>query len=94
MTTHIICGSFGICGKLAVKLVGYFFDEHLSWAGTIQEIAKEARRRLGMLTRLRPLLDNKNMKCMYTTFIRPIMEYGSVQFMVAAPTHLVQLDQN
>ena len=30
---------------------------------------------------------------MYTTFIRPIMEYGSVQFMGAAPTHLAQLDQ-
>ena len=47
-----------------------------------------------MLTRLRPLLDNKNLECMYTTFIRPIMEYGSVQFMGAASTHLAQLDQN
>ena len=64
--------------KSAVKRVGCLFDEHLSWAGVIQDIAKKTRRRLGMLTRLRPLLGNKNM---YTTFIRPMMEYGSVQFM-------------
>ena len=45
-----------------------------------------------MLTRLRSLLDDKNMKCIYSTFIRPIMEYGSIQFMGAAPTHLDKLD--
>jgi hypothetical protein len=47
---------------------------------------------LGMLTRLRPLLDDQNMETMYTTFIRPILEYGSIQFMGAADTHLHKLD--
>jgi hypothetical protein len=32
------------------------------------------------------------MKTMYCTFIRPILEYGSVQFMGAAQTHLEKLD--
>jgi len=78
--------------KPAVKLVGYLFDEKMTWSGMIDGIAKKARRRLGMLTRLRSLLDDKNMKCIYSTFIRPIMEYGSIQFMGAAPTHLDKLD--
>ena len=45
-----------------------------------------------MLTRLRRLLDNNNMHVVYTTFIRPILEYGSVQFMGASPVHLNKLD--
>ena len=54
--------------------------------------AKKARQRIGMLSRLRHLLDDRNMKTMYCTFIRPILEYGSVQYMGAAPTHLGRLD--
>ena len=79
--------------KPAVKLVGYLFDEHLSWAGMIKDVAMKARRRLGMLVRLRPLLDDQNMQRMYTAFIRPVMEYGSLQYMGAAPTHLALLDR-
>ena len=55
-------------------------------------ISKKARMRMGMLCRLRRLMDDGNMKQMYTSFIRPVMEYGSVQFMGAAPEHLKKLD--
>ena len=41
---------------------------------------------------LRHLLDDANMKTIYCTFVRPILEYGSVQFMGAAGTHLEKLD--
>jgi hypothetical protein len=75
-----------------VKLVGFLFDEKMTWAGMIAGIAKKARQRIGMLTRLRPLLDDQNMETMYTTFIRPVLEYGSIQFMGAADTHLHKLD--
>ena len=54
--------------------------------------AKKARMRLGMLSKLRRFLDDANMKLMYTSFIRPIMEYGGVQFMGADITHLKKLD--
>ena len=47
-----------------------------------------------MLCKLRHVMDGDNnyMKNMYTSFIRPIMEYGSVQFMGAETTHLKKLD--
>jgi hypothetical protein len=79
--------------KPAVKLVGFTFDEEMSWASMIDGIAMKARRRLGMLNRLRPLLSDHNMEAMYTSFIRPIMEFGSMQFMGAADTHLNKLDK-
>ena len=79
--------------KPQLKLVGYIFDEKLTWAAMIDSLAKKARSRLGMLTRLRGLLDDRNMMTMYTSFIRPIMEYGSVCFMGADKVHLAKLDQ-
>ena len=78
--------------KPAVKLVGYMFDEKMTWSGMIEANAKKARQRIGMLSRLRHLLDDRNMQTMYCTFIRPILEYGSVQYMGAAATHLDRLD--
>lgn len=50
--------------KEAVKLVGYTFDEELSWAQMISDKAKKARQRLGMLCRLRQVLFNENMRAM------------------------------
>ena len=64
----------------------------MTWASMIDGIAMKARRRLGMLNRLRPLLSDFNMEAMYTSFIRPIMEFGSMQFMGAADVHLKKLD--
>jgi hypothetical protein len=78
--------------KPACKLVGYLFDEKMSWSGMVSNIATKARARLGMLVRLRRLLDDRNMEAMYTTFIRPILECGSVQFMGASHVHLDKLD--
>ena len=78
--------------KKEVKLVGYTFDETMSWSGMIGAIAKKARMRMGMLRKLRYVLDDRNMELMYTSFIRPIMEYGCVQFMGAKEVHLMKLD--
>ena len=57
--------------KNAVKLVGCLFDEMMAWAGMVAGIAKKARQRIGMLTRLRPLLDDQSMETMYTAGLRP-----------------------
>ena len=38
--------------KKEMKLVGYTFDETMSWSGMIEAIAMEARVRIGMLRKL------------------------------------------
>ena len=38
------------------------------------------------------MMDSSNMKVMYTTFIRSILEYGNVLYLGAKPTHLHKLD--
>ena len=39
------------------------------------------------------MLDESNLHLMYTMFIRPILEYGSLVYMGAAQSHLDKLDR-
>ena len=64
-------GGIPVKRKNAVKLVGFLFDMMTIWTGMIAGIAKKARQRIGMLTRLRPLLDDQSMETMYTAGLRP-----------------------
>ena len=88
----IVFDGVAIERKPEVKLVGYMFDEHMTWSTMIDKLYKKARSRMGMLTRLRSCLNNSNMETMYTSFIRPIMEYGSLAWMGASATHMEKLD--
>jgi hypothetical protein len=76
----------------SVKLVGFTFEKEMSWAKMISANAKKARCRIGMLCKLRHMLDDESMKNMYISFIRPMLEYGSVQYMGAKASHLKKLD--
>ena len=89
----IIFDGVPIAQESQVKLVGYTFDEKMSFGPMIKALANKARSRLGMMTRLRGLLDDQNMKTMHCAFIRPIMEYGSVVVMGAKQTHFTKFDQ-
>ena len=56
---RIMFGGAPIKRKPAVELVGYLFDEKMTWSGMIEANAKKARQRIGMLSRLRHLLDDR-----------------------------------
>ena len=59
----------------------------------MDRLAKKARSKVAALRRLRPYLDNDNMKLMYTSFVRSGMEYGNLLYMGAAGSHLQKLDR-
>lgn len=77
----------------SVKIVGYTFDCKLSWSEMVALKAKKARSRVGALRRLTKFLDRENLKLMYTSFIRPILEYGNIVYCSAAQSHLSKLDR-
>ena len=74
-------------------LVGLTIDKKLRWGPMVDKLAKKARQRLGALSRVRHLLDKKNLKMIYQMFIRSIMEYNCVSWMGAAKSHLSKLDR-
>jgi hypothetical protein len=76
-----------------IKLVGFTVDSRMRWGPMIDRIARKARSRIGALRRIRHHLDSDIMKMMYASFIRSIMEYGSVAWMGAAQSHLDKLDR-
>jgi hypothetical protein len=76
-----------------IELVGFTIGSKLTWGLMIDDIAKKARKRIAALYRMSTSLDSGNLKLMYTSFIRYILEYGSVQWMGAAPSHLAKLDR-
>ena len=91
--TGICFDGFEIPLRPQIKLVGFTVDSKLRWGPMIDGLAKKARARIGALRRIAHLLDSQSMKLMYTSFIRSVMEYGSVAWMGAAHSHLIELDR-
>ena len=74
-------------------LVGLLIDQKLRWGPMVDKLAVKARQRVGALARVRHLLDSCSIQMIYSMFIRSILEYSSVCWMGAAPTHLAKLDR-
>ena len=58
--------------------LGLRFSNNLKWQRHIEEIASKARKKLNAMLPLKFKLDRKSLHIMYTSFIRPSMEYASV----------------
>jgi hypothetical protein len=91
--TGIVMGGHEVEQLEELKLMGYIFDEALSWGPMIGALAKKARTRTDAIRRMSRSLDSENMLTMYSAFVRPILEYGSTMYMGATPTHLNKLDR-
>lgn len=88
----IVMGGHDVEQVTELKITGFVFDSKLLWGSHIDAVVKKARQRIGALRNLVPYMDSGNLKAMYTTFIRSIIEYGSVLYMGAKDVHLNKLD--
>jgi len=91
--TGIRMGGFPVEQVKELKLVGYLFDQKMTFGPMVSKLAQKARSRVAALRRIKHLLSAENLKLMYTMFVRSTMEYGSVAFMGTATTHLQKLDR-
>ena len=76
-----------------IKLVGFTFDEKMTMEPMIKKASKKGRAKIAALYRLKPYLDSENLETMYKAFVRSSMEYGNLEYMAGAPTHLLKLDR-
>ena len=60
------------------KHLGKTFCRTFTWTNHISEISTKAWKRIWSLRRYKFLLDRGSLFKMYTTFIRPLLEYGGV----------------
>ena len=66
------------------KHLGIELSTNLSWKEHITTISENAGKKLNILAKLKNLIDRKTLTTMYTSFIRPGLEYGSIVFFVTA----------
>ena len=76
-----------------LKLVGFIFDEKMTMEPMVRKASKKGRAKVAALYRLRPFLSSENLELMYKAYIRSGMEYGNLEYMIAAPSTLKKLDR-
>ena len=57
------------------RYFGVAFDKHTSWNSHVKYLLSRARKRLGMIGRIRGNLTSECANSIYTAYIRPIMDY-------------------
>ena len=74
-----------------LKLLGVLFDQHLSFTAHIRQLAIRGSQRLGFLRKASRVLDSRCRGVIYKGFVGPVLEYGMLVWMSAAPTTLARL---
>ena len=60
------------------KHLGLTFNNNLTWKHHIDDIYLKANKKVSLLSKLKHLLDRQTLQIMYTSFVRPSLEYGNV----------------
>ena len=76
-----------------LKLVGITIDSRLNWKKMACSVASKGRSMMGAMYKMQSLLKQSDMQKVYLSFIRSKMEFGSMEYIAAAPTHLAKLDR-
>ncbi|CAN0098921.1 unnamed protein product [Heterosigma akashiwo] len=86
-------GGFTVEEKEQLKALGFIIDPKGNWSLHVQQIAADARKRLGAIRRVAHLLDNQGIMMAYKAFVRSKIEYGNLVYWGAANTNLGMLDK-
>ncbi len=74
------------------KHLGLWLTTNLTWKKHIAEVATKGRKRLGCIQKHKYRLNRKSLELLYLTFVRPVLEYGSVLYDSANQEDLDILD--
>ena len=77
----------------SVKVLGFVFDSSLTWQKHIDQVLSRGKQRLSQLYRCRSLFGCEGIATLYKSWIRPILEYGSILYSGAALSHLNRLER-
>ena len=75
------------------KHLGVYLSNDCFWHKHIDYITKKAWYRINMLRKLTFRLDRKSLETIYTTFIRPLLEYGDIIWDNCTQQEKIELDK-
>ena len=90
--SDISMGNSIVKEKEILEVLGFQIDNKGNWGKHVETTAKEAKKRLGAIKRIKQYLDDKSYIRMYKAFVRSKLEYGNLVYWGAAETHLGKLD--
>ena len=64
--------------KTAVKCLGVMLDENISWEEHIRTIETKLAKKIGLLYRAEPLLEQKSFKSNYFAYINSYLNYANI----------------
>ena len=79
-----------IAENKTLEVLGFTLDNKGMWSAHVDRTVKEARQRLGAISRVSGHLNDNRV---YTAFVRPELEYGNLTYWSTAKTNLTKLDQ-
>ena len=65
------------------KHLGIEINSNLTWKDHFKTICENASKKLNILATLKTLIDRKTLTTIYTSFVRPGLEYGTLYFATA-----------
>jgi hypothetical protein len=91
--SRLVFGGAHVIFEEQLLLVGFLFDKKLTWGPMVDRVASKSRRALGAVRRMQKLLGSSDRAVLYKAFVRSILEYGLLEYIAAAPSHLSKLDR-
>ena len=79
----------------SIKFLGMIFDHKLSWKDHVDYLVEKCQKRINVLKALTGSkwgADKETMVILYKTFIRSVIDYGSIIYCSASPSILKKLD--
>ena len=89
---HLQFGDTILALQKHVKILGVDVDQELRFNLHLKKVAHLASRRVTALRRVAKFLDARGVLLLYKAQIRPYLEYATLTWMSAAPTHLQKLN--
>ena len=76
------------------KYLGIYTDENLTWHKHIQMTINKISKGIGILGTMRHFPQEKQLKDLYSSFIKPYTGYGNLAWGGAAKTNLAKIDRS
>lgn len=74
----LVCNNRTIVNVTNHKHLGLFFNSMANWSNHVNFIYEKAYKKINILRMLKYKIDRKSLTTVYTSFIRPILEYASI----------------
>ena len=88
MQIKLFIGKEELEQKDTTKYLGIYFNNNLTWNKHLECIKRKLNRQIGVLRKIRKFMQEKTLKNIFNTFLKPYLEYGTLVWSGAPETYI------